>query len=177
MSLIFLQLRLTTPPAPVLALFLSLLPIITTVAFLKRTSHGACLLFKGTTADSMKPMCFNWGQGHPLLQISELGPKCTSLFCAQDPLFISIYPSSHGPATSEPPAGLSCQRNHTLLYVCTQSMWSCLAVLRGPEATWGWRLYHVHLYPQSRALCLLHSRPSFVQRKSNNFKMLITTKE
>ena len=76
--------------------------------------------YKG--ADSMKLMCFKWGQGHPLFQISELGPLCTSLLCAQDPLFISIYPSSHGPATSEPPAGLSCRRNHTLLYVCTQSM-------------------------------------------------------
>ena len=143
---------------------------------------GPASFFKGTTADSMKWMCFSGGQGHP--QIFELGPltllNCwclcviSSLFLV--PLFISIYPPSRGPATSEPPAGPSCWRNHTLLYMCECSMGSCLVALRGPEATWGWRLYHVHVYPQSRALCLPH-RPSFVEKESNNFKMLITTKE
>lgn len=80
LSFVLSQLHLlTSPPAPVLVLPPSLLPITVTVAFLKCTSDQVCLPLKRLQRrrvfkDSTKFMHFKWGQGHPLLQVLELGP-------------------------------------------------------------------------------------------------------
>ena len=117
MSLIFLQLRLTTPPAPVLVLFLSLLPIITTVAFLKRTSHGACLLFKGTTADGMKPMCFN---GVKVTHFSRFLSLALSVLLFSVPRILCSFPSTLPPMGLPLPSLLqvSLAKGTTLCCMC-----------------------------------------------------------
>ena len=143
---------------------------------------GPAPSFKGTTADSMKWLCFNGGQGHP--QIFELGPlTLLNCWCLCVLSSLCLGPSVHFHLPFLPWAchfrascrSLLLKDPHSTVYVRMQYVILTVA-LRGPEATWGWRLYHVHVYPQSRALCLPHRR-SFVERKSSNFKMLITTKE
>lgn len=132
-SLVLLQLHLTTHPSP----SLGLVPV-------PSPHHNHCGLSKthiwwGLPPPSKAPLLTAWSGCaltgvrviHRFLNLalwhcSIAGASVYFLLCASVPLFISIYPSSRGPATSEPPAGPSCWRIHTLLYMCACSMWSWL---------------------------------------------------
>lgn len=107
-------------------------------------------------------------QRHPPTQLLEPHPL-TPLNCwylSARAFLLWSYSFSNPP----PPRALlfqaSCRSlllkgRHCTLY--THSMWSCHVGLVGLQATWGQRPYRIHWYPQSTALCLVHSRHPVVE--------------